>query len=60
MTCRWPSAVILACAVLCAVPTRAGPVAQAEATCVVFSDDMSPQDDASEEIDDLFVELIDD
>ncbi len=39
---------------------QTNPIAQAEATCVVFPDDAAPEDDGSEEIDDLFVELIDD
>lgn len=37
-----------------------GSVAQAEATCVVLQDEAVPEKDPSEEIDDLFVELMDD
>ena len=39
---------------------QTSPISQAEATCVVFPDEVEQEDDGSEEIDDLFVELIDD
>jgi general secretion pathway protein A len=39
---------------------QTSPIGQAEATCLVFPDEVAQEDDGSEEIDDLFVELIDD